>query len=73
MFTCVLGRYVASTVLFSEGADSVGGQLCGHKECPFLAEFGPILAEFGGRYQKAAMLGVWCCDCWCVLGGFSRK
>ena len=60
MFTCVLGRYVASTALFSEGADSVGGQLCGHKECPFSGV--PILAEFGGRYQKA-MLGVWCSDC----------
>ena len=41
MFICVLGRYVASTVLFvgypnfSEGADNVGGQLRGDKECPF--------------------------------------
>ena len=41
MFTCVLGRYkVASTVLsqypnLSEGADRVGGQLRGDKECPF--------------------------------------
>ena len=39
MFTCVLGRY-ASTVLLlnpnlSEGADSVGGQLLGDKECLF--------------------------------------
>ena len=37
--TCVLGRYVASTVLLnpnlSEGADRVGGQLRGDKECPF--------------------------------------
>ena len=28
--TCVLGRWVAS-----EGADRVGGQLRGDKECPF--------------------------------------
>ena len=58
MFTCVLGRLVASTVLsvpkpfhsvistetfpqsdqyrnLSEGADRVGGQLRGDKECPF--------------------------------------
>ena len=41
MFTCELGRYVASTVLLtgtpnlSEGADCVGGQLRGDKECLF--------------------------------------
>ena len=41
MFTWVLGRYVALTVIIyyypnlSEGADSVGGQLRGDKECPF--------------------------------------
>ena len=39
MFTCVLGRLVASIVLSvpkpSEGADRVGGQLRGDKECPF--------------------------------------
>ena len=41
MFTYVLGRYVASTVLLvqypnlSEGADRVGGQLRGYKECRF--------------------------------------
>ena len=41
MFTCVLGRYVASTVLLvpkpnmSGGANSVGGQLRGDRECPF--------------------------------------
>ena len=36
MFTCVLWRWVASTViLVSEGADRVGGQLRGNKECPF--------------------------------------
>ena len=36
MFTCVLGRCVASTVLLeSESADRVGGQLRGDKECPF--------------------------------------
>ena len=38
MFTCVLGRLVASTVFhpnLSEGADRVGGQLRGDKECPF--------------------------------------
>ena len=39
MLTCVLGRHVASTLFIStpnlsEGADSVGGQLCGeYKEC----------------------------------------
>ena len=35
MFTCVLGRYAASTVILvpklSEGADRVGGQLLGDK------------------------------------------
>ena len=42
MFMCVLGCLVGSTVLsqyqylnISEGADQVGGQLCGDKECPF--------------------------------------
>ena len=39
MFTCMLGRCVASTVLLvpnlSEGADSIGGQLRGDNECPF--------------------------------------
>ena len=39
MFTCVLGCYVASTVLLlpklSEGADRVSGQLRGDEECPF--------------------------------------
>ena len=36
MLTCVLERYFASTVaLESEGADSVGVQLGGDKECPF--------------------------------------
>ena len=39
MFTCVLGRWAASTVILvpnlSEGADRVGGQLRGDKECPF--------------------------------------
>jgi len=36
MFTCMLGRCVASTVLLvpklSEGADSIGGQLRGDNE-----------------------------------------
>ena len=36
---CMLERYVASTVELVpklwKGADSVGGQLCGDKECPF--------------------------------------
>ena len=39
MFTCVLGRYVTSTVLLvpklSEGAHNVGGQLRRNKEYPF--------------------------------------
>ena len=42
MFMCVLGHLVASTVLNSyqyrnllEGADRVGGQMRGDKECPF--------------------------------------
>ena len=39
MFTWVLGQYVTSTVLSVpkslEGADRVGGQLRGDKECPF--------------------------------------
>ena len=36
MFTCVLGRCVASMILLeSVGADSVGGQLRGDKDCPF--------------------------------------
>ena len=34
MFTCVLGRYVASTVL-SVPPKPFGGQLHGDKECPF--------------------------------------
>ena len=39
MFTCVLWREVASTVILVpepfEGADRVAGQLRGDKECPF--------------------------------------
>ena len=40
MFTCMLGRYTASTVSlvpkpFREGADRVGGQLRRDEECPF--------------------------------------
>ena len=40
MFTLVPGRYVTSTVYYqypnlSEGADRVGGQMRGDKECPF--------------------------------------
>ena len=40
MFTCVLGRWVASTVTYeypnlSEGAERVGGQLRGDEECLF--------------------------------------
>ena len=40
MFTCALGRYVASTVLsvpepFGGRADHVGGQLRGDNEFPF--------------------------------------
>ena len=37
MFTCMLGRYVCFQSLpdLSEGADSVGGQLRGDKECTF--------------------------------------
>ena len=54
MFTCVLGRCVASTVLLvpnpSEGADRVGGQLRGDKECSFSGV--TILAEFGGMCRK---------------------
>ena len=41
MLKCMLGRYVASTVYLvpnlSEGADDVGRQLRGGKECPFPA------------------------------------
>ena len=41
VFTCVLGHYVASTILFvpkpSMGADRVGGQLRGDKEYPFFS------------------------------------
>ena len=34
MFTCVLGRDISSTKTnLSEGANYVGGQLCGDKEC----------------------------------------
>ena len=39
MFTCVLGRYAASTLLLAlkhfGGTDSVCGQLLGDGECPF--------------------------------------
>ena len=40
IYTCVLGCYVASTVIYHypnlpEGADRIGGQLRGDKECPF--------------------------------------
>ena len=39
MFMCMLGCYIPSTLLsvpkLSEGADRVGGQLRGDKECPF--------------------------------------
>ena len=39
MFTCVLGHYPCFQFYqypnLSEGADRLGGQLCGDKECPF--------------------------------------
>ena len=58
MITCVLGRYVASTVSLVPrrfgGGDSVGGQLRGDKECPFSGAAN--LVEFGRRCRKA-MLG----------------
>ena len=60
MFTCVLGRYIAFTVVFepkpflsalTESIDS-----CAEiKSAPSVVQ--PILAEFGGRWLKA-MLGV---------------
>ena len=56
MFTGMLGRYVASTVLLapdiSEDADSVGGQLRGDKECrPFIGrnQFWQSLEEGAGK------------------------
>ena len=78
MFTWVLGRYVASTVViyynpdFLEGADSVAGQLRGDKECP-PSVASPVLAEFGGRCRKA-MLGVCACPCKrdCMLESVAR-
>ena len=45
----------------SEGADHVGGQLRGDKECPFSG-----VTKLGGRCRKA-VLGV--CVCVCVGGG----
>ena len=43
---CMLGCYVASTVLLGlnlpEGADSVVGQLRGDKECPFVTNSGRV-------------------------------
>ena len=52
MFTkCVLGRLVASTVLsvqnLLKGADRVGGQLRGDKECPFSGVTKPRSLEEG--------------------------
>ena len=57
MFTWVLGRYVASTVViyynpdFWEGADSVAGQLRGDKECPlqWRHQFWQSLEEDAGK------------------------
>ena len=66
MFTCVLGRYVASTVFLlvprlSEGADSVDGQLRGDKEYVPLQwrnQFWQSLEEGTGKCRKA-MPGFW--------------
>ena len=60
MFTCVLGHYVASTVLsvgypnLSEGADRVGGQLRGDKECPF-----SDITSSGRVWRKVPEGGAW--------------
>ena len=56
-FKCVLGRYVSSTELsdLSEGADSVGGQLRGDKECPFSG-----VTNSGIAWRKVPESGVWC-------------
>ena len=53
MFTCMFGRYVASSVLLhpSEGADSVGGQLRGYKGYPFngITNSGRVFEEGAGK------------------------
>ena len=68
MFTCVLGRLAASTVLsvpekypqsyqyrnLSEGADCVGGQLRGDKECPFSG-----VTKSGRVWRKVPESGAW--------------
>ena len=59
MFTCVLGRLVATTVLSVPkpvgDADRVGGQLHGDKECPFSG-----VTKSGRVWRKCreAVLGV---------------
>ena len=54
MFTCVLGRYVASTVLLAP--KPFGGQLHEDKECPFSG-----ITSSGRVWRKCreAMFGVW--------------
>ena len=55
MFTSVLGRYAASTVLyFSEGVDSIGRQLRGDKECPFSG-----LTNCGRVWRKVSESDAW--------------
>ena len=57
MFTWVLGRYVAFTVLYPnllEAADRVGGQLRGDKECPLsgVTNSGSLEEGAGKRYSE---------------------
>ena len=63
MFTCVLARPLCCFHSFnylypdlSEGADSVGRQLCGDKECLFSGVTSSGIPCFAGRCRKA-MLG----------------
>ena len=62
VFTCVFGRYVASTVVSrSEGADGVGGQLRGDKREPlqWRNQIWHSLEEGAGKQYS---IGVWMLD-----------
>ena len=65
IFTWVLRRYVASTALvpikLSEGADRVGGQLRGDKECPHTPSIAfrylpPNSIRFGYTTERALFI-----------------
>ena len=58
MITCVLQPCAVSTISLSEGADNVGGQLRGDKECLFSG-----VTSSGRVWLKVRKSGTQCAEC----------